>query len=498
MKHKVFGAALVLVMLIGGAVAARADKENLDVALSLQKTIQGLAERVGPTVVNIEITRTSTRGPQFHWRMPQPERLPPELREFLKKFGEQNPLEKQPEMREFEFKANGSGVIISADGFILTNEHVASGAKKISITLANKDKYDAVVVGRDTRRDLAVHKNKAKGLHLNAAKLGSSEPITRGTFVVAMGSPFGFGRDGQASISFGIVSGTGRFVPSLGRVLDRYYGNLIQTDAAINPGNSGGPLCNLKGEVIGINTAISSLTGASQGVGFAIPITPETQRIIKRLMKGEKIEYGFLGVEIRSPTRQESKVARVKPHTGAFVANVLPGKPADKAGLLPGDVILNIDGKDIGSPDELIRIIGAMPVGSKTKLTYVRSGKKRTVEVSIARRELLAAHLRPREGPAHVVKLWRGISVRDITDEDRGKKDFDKKAKGVQVVAVVKGSPGEEAGIKTGTVIDQVSDKKVQNLEEFNAAIKKVSGDCFVHIFGNDVKTVKAEEKKED
>ncbi|NIA21043.1 MAG: PDZ domain-containing protein [Anaerolineaceae bacterium] len=372
-KSTVAVSLFVAATLVAWPVVARGD--DSEAMTQLQLRIEKVAAEVGRCVVSVQ---NKGKAPQVSmdrnfdpWDM-----LPPEWRRRFpqRPRSPQEPRRKQPQ--ELVPRGLGSGVIISPDGYILTNQHVIRGAEEVEVTLSDKRHFKAKIIGQDPRSDLAVLKIEADGLP--AAKLDGDVEVRRGLFVLAMGTPFGFGADGQASISFGIVSGTRRRL-ALGQEEDRFYGKLIQTDAAINPGNSGGPLCDLKGRVIGINVAIASRGGGSQGVGFAIPIDETTRDIIRRLKKGKKIEYGYLGVEIRNPKPIESKTAGAEPGIGAFVSKVVPDSPAAKAGLLPADLIIEIDGKRITDADDLVGRVGLTPVGGKIKLTLYRSGKKMTL-----------------------------------------------------------------------------------------------------------------------
>jgi S1-C subfamily serine protease len=346
------------------AVPAAPAAVATDPAKAVEAAIERTADRISPAVVNILVTREVSADTltEEDLGLDDP---PSDLKEFLDR------LKSRPRPR-VRTQGNGSGCIITADGFILTSEHVIRDAVDIRVTLSSRKRYSAKVVGADPRRDLAVIRIEAKDLPV--AALGDASTLRRGQFVLALGSPFGFGRDGQASLSFGIVSGTRRAITGVGRMIDRYYGNLIQTDTAINPGNSGGPLVNLDGEVVGVNAVISSQSGSSEGVGFAVPITAETRHIIDRLKKGEEIVYGYLGVEIREISEDDHGTG-VESGSGAFVAEVLPGTPGAKAGLRVGDVITMVGDSPVRDPDDVIQVVQSTPVGEKISLTVQRRGK---------------------------------------------------------------------------------------------------------------------------
>jgi len=460
----------------------------LDAARAVETAIERAAEKVGPAVVNILVSRESTADLLDPDEGP-PDTLPDNLRDFFDRLRRRG-------RTPFRAQGNGSGVVISADGLVLTSEHVVRDSSEIEVTLASRKKYKAKVVGTDPRRDLAVIRIDAK--NLPAAALGDAAALRRGQFVLALGSPFGFGRDGQASISFGIVSGTGRAIPGIGRELDRYYGNLIQTDAAVNPGNSGGPLVNLEGEVVGINAVISSQTGVSDGVGFAVPITAETRRIIERLKKGEEIVYGYAGIEIQEVGEEEARQSGAELGLGAFVARVLPDTPGAKAGIKPGDVVVAVADKPVRDPDDVIQVIQSTPVGEKIPLTVMRKGKKQTLTLEVGRRPAPKEVLATR---SDVGDWWRGMRVEALTAELRAQTGLKESDQGAFVREVRDGSPAAEAEIIPGMVIDQVGEKKVAGVKEFRDAVADIQGPVMVHVIGIGVKVIQppgAEKEKGD
>jgi serine protease Do len=485
---RVLGAMAALLAAAGPAWAADVPKapapaaeavRPLDAAKAVETAIERAADKVGPAVVNIMITREVTdevldeEGPGGGPGAP-----PEDLRRFFDRFRSRP----HPPLRA---QGNGSGVVISPDGFILTSEHVIRDASEIEVTLSTRKKYRAKTVGSDPRRDLAVIRIEAQGLP--AAALGDASALRRGQFVLALGSPFGFGRDGQASISFGIVSGTGRAIPGIGRELDRYYGNLIQTDAAVNPGNSGGPLINLDGEVVGIDAVISSQTGVSDGVGFAVPITPETRRIIERLKRGEEIVYGYLGVEIQEVGEDEAKETGAEPGEGAYVARVLADTPGAKAGVREGDVVVAIDGRPVHDPDDVIQVVQATPVGEKVTLTVLRKGKSVKLTAEVARRPAPPEVLATRE----TGEWWRGMRIEPLTAELRAQTGLKETDQGAFVREVRDGSPAAKAEIVPGMVIDQVGEKKVASVKEFHDAVAQAEGPVMVHISGMGIKVIR-------
>ena len=472
----VLAAALVAVCAGASASGATAAAPGVDAAKAVETAIERAADRVSPAVVNIRIVREPAD--------------PEEFRDLLRRYPNHPPL-------PFRSQGNGSGVLISSGGFILTSEHVVRDASEIEVTLASRKRYRAKVVGADPRRDLAVIRIDAKGLPV--ARLGDASLLRRGQFVLALGSPFGFGRDGQASLSFGIVSGTGRAIPEIGRELDRYYGNLIQTDAAVNPGNSGGPLVDLDGVVVGVNAVISSRTGASDGVGFAVPITAGTRAIIERLKKGEKIVYGYVGIEITEVGEEQATESGAEVGNGAYVARVLADAPGAKAGIRTGDVVVAVGDETVRSPDDVIQMVQVVPVGRKVTLVVLRKGKRKRLTVEVARRPAPQDVLVGRYG----TRWWRGMRVEMLTDELREQIGLEKTDKGVFVREVRDGSAAADAGIMPGMVIDQVGETKVASVTAFSEVVRDVEGKCLVHVTGIGVKVIhppgaKAPEKKEE
>ena len=314
-----------------------------------------LAKNMSPTVVNIKVTKVENVGAQF---MP-----------FFKLFP--NMMPQVPESRPVQ--GAGSGVIISADGTILTNNHVVEGAKEVTVTLADKQEYTAEILGKDPKTDLAVLKIKPKG-SLQAATLGDSDQLQVGEWVMAVGNPFGLSH----TVTSGIVSAKGRVIGA------GPYDNFIQTDASINPGNSGGPLYNMKGELVGINTAIIP---GGQGIGFAIPINTVKPLVPQMVAKGE-VTRGYLGVNIQSVTPELAKALTLSESKGALVSDVVSGSPAEKAGIQRGDVIVSYLGKSVAEARDLSRMVAESPVGENASLTILRNGARQEINVRVERPEV--------------------------------------------------------------------------------------------------------------
>jgi len=398
-------------------------------------SLAALAKRVSPTVVNIKVTKVEQAGPFGELFRPFPYLMP-----------------QVPENRRVQ--GAGSGVIISADGYILTNNHVVEGAREVTVTLADKQEYSAQIVGRDPKTDLAVLKIKPKA-SLEAAPMGDSDQLEVGESVMAVGNPFGLSH----TVTAGIVSAKGRVIGA------GPYDNFIQTDASINPGNSGGPLYNLKGEVVGINTAIIP---QGQGIGFAIPINTAKPLIPQLIAKGE-VSRGYLGVNIQTLTPELAEALKLKEIKGALVADVVAGSPADKAGVERGDVIISYNSKAVENARDLSSRVAETPAGQDATLTLLRQGVKRNMSVKVG-------SLKPEKGekvePSHGDSGKWGLLLQDLnpqTAERLGAKN----GQGVGVAAIQEGTPAERAGIRPGDVLLEVNRHAVHSVQEVREAIAK-------------------------
>jgi serine protease Do len=436
-----------------------AESQTVQVPRSLEQiqySFRDVAKAVLPVVVEINTEEVITqRLPRFQspW-------------DFF--FG--NP-ENQPQEREFRQPGLGSGVLVQREGskiYVLTNNHVVGNADKISIQLHDEREFAGKLVAADPRRDLAVVTFETRD-QVPLAKLGNSDELEVGDLVLAVGNPFGF----ESTVTMGIISALGRRADPGSSVASMT--DYIQTDAAINPGNSGGALVNLRGEVIGINTWIASQTGASSGLGFAVPINNAKKTVADILSKG-KVEYGWLGVSINDldakvfpGVREQFKVGD---KGGAFVLNIYKGSPAQKAGVLPGDYITSIGGQSLRNADQLTQVVGNLPAGKDYELKLIRAGAPLTLTIRLAIRE------EEKQLAAQGKNLWPGVFVGVITDDMRKQLKLDDKAKGPIVTAVWENSPAAVAGLKQGDVILKVNDVEVRNLyqfyQELNAADKEV------------------------
>jgi len=368
--------------------------------------------------------------------------------DFFGPFSDENPT------RSPEQQGVGSGFVISSDGYILTNNHVVDDANQIKIKLADGKEYDAKVVGRDPKTDLALLKAEGvSGLH--ALQLGDSDSLKVGNWVVAVGSPFGL----EQTVTAGIVSAKGRVIGS------GPYDNFIQTDASINPGNSGGPLLNTKGEVIGINTAIFSQSGGNVGIGFAIPVNM-AKEIVPQLKDKGHVTRGWLGVGIQKITPELSKSFGLKDEKGALVAQVVKGGPADKGGIETGDVIVEFDGNKVSDSNELPRMVAPLPVGKTVSVKVLRGGNVVDREVKIGQLEE-----QKEEVASDTTRKPLGMTVQSITPEIAKGLGL-KSETGVVVASVVPGTPAAKADIRSGDVIQQVNKKPVKDVQDFKQKIE--------------------------
>jgi len=408
-----------------------------------------LAEKVRPGVVNIQVAK-KIKNINFGFRhfsgAPFGEKNP--FGDFFGPFSEENPP------RGFEQRSVGSGFVMSREGYILTNNHVVEDADQIKVKLTNGKEYDGKIIGRDPKTDLALIKIKASS-DLQPLNLGNSDDLKVGSWVVAVGSPFGL----EQTVTAGIVSAKGRVIGS------GPYDNFIQTDASINPGNSGGPLINMKGEVVGINTAIIA---SGQGIGFAIPINM-AKEVAPQLQEKGHVTRGWLGVSIQEVTPALAKSFDLKEKKGALVAQVVSGSPAEKAGIEQGDVIVEFDGKEVTDSKDLPRIVASTPIGKAVTIKLLRNGKALDRQVKVGEME---EKVEVAKAPSH---KSLGITVQNLTPEIAKGLGL-KKDTGVVVTRVEPGSPASDAGIQTGDLVQEVNRKPVKNVEDFVQKIEKAKG----------------------
>lgn len=409
-----------------------------------------LVEKTSPAVVNISTTQIIER--RSPWMRERGEGRQPgaPFDDFFRHFFGM-PYEGMPEPEQ-KTSSLGSGFIISADGYILTNHHVVDGADEIIVKLNDQRELEAEIIGSDQRSDVALIKVKAQDLP--TVTLGDPAASTPGQWVVAIGSPFGF----DATVTAGIVSAKGRV---LGR---QQYVPLIQTDVAINPGNSGGPLFNLDGEVIGINSMIYSRSGGYMGLSFAIPIDL-AMNVVDQLREDGSVARGWLGVSLQPVDRDLAESFGLDKPKGALINEVFADSPAEDAGIEPGDIVIRYDGKAVASIEELPPMVGQTKVGDSVKVVVVRDRKEKTLKVTIGRlkdeQQAKASPSQANEGP-EIARL--GLMAGELSAEQR--KQLELPDSGVVVQAVKSGSPAARAGLQAGDVILRFAGKKVDNQKQ--------------------------------
>lgn len=409
-------------------------------------SLSGLVKDTKQIVVNISTT-TVVKGRD----------VPNRFRDF-REFFDDDTLDRffgEAPLREYKQRSLGSGFIIDKDGYILTNNHVVEKASSIKVKFSDGKEYQAKVVGRDAKTDLALIRVGTKQ-SLPVASIGDSDKLEVGDWVVAVGNPYGL----DHTVTAGIVSAKGRIIGQ------GPYDDYIQTDASINPGNSGGPLFNLRGEVVGINTAIVS---GGQGIGFAIPMNM-AKALLPQLKSKGKVVRGWLGVVIQKVTPELARKFELKGLEGALVSDIVKDSPAAKADIRRGDVIVSFDEKPIKDMEQLPRIVSATVTGRKVRVGLIREGKRMDVDVTIAEAEEEPNEVRVSEADSG---QFFGLVVQNITPEVARRLGL-KDRKGVIVADMHQGSPAEDAEIKVGDIISEINRKQISNLSEFKAALKHV------------------------
>jgi len=430
--------------------------ESPDVAKNLSKAFAATAKALAPSVVRIDVRGgrppIAERGGGRR-NDPFADALPPAFRRFFFDFGEAQPDFPGPGMPG-PVAGTGSGIVIDGAGNVVTNSHVVDGSTEIKVTLSDGQEIPAKLIGRDKRTDVAVVRLNRIPENLVAARLGDSDRIEVGEWVLAIGSPLGL----EQTVTAGIVSGkghVGRFVQMSGDRVRRY----IQTDAKINPGNSGGPLVNLDGDVVGLNTLIR--TGAGGAYGFAVPIN-EVRRVAQSLIKDGRVRYPFLGVSVRDlamlDEAAKEKLGRGAPGEGAYVAEVTPGSPAALAGIRQGDVITKLDAESIKTSSDVVDYVSSRNVGAAVTVTVFRDGSSRELRATLAPAPGDAAE--GNEAP----KL--GLSLQTLTPEIASSLGLPAGARGAAITEVAEGSPGARAGLVPGEVIIDVDRRLVTSADE--------------------------------
>ncbi len=444
-SFKSCSAALAALLMLSQVLVARAELPDFT----------ELVQQASPAVVNISTRqKVAQPGVVINGQMPDLEGLPPMFREFFERGMPQMP--KGQGGRQREAQSLGSGFIISADGYVLTNNHVVADADEIMVRLSDRSELQAKLVGTDPRTDVALL--KVEGKNLPTLKLGKSDELKVGEWVLAIGSPFGF----DHSVTAGIVSAKGRSLPN------ENYVPFIQTDVAINPGNSGGPLFNLDGEVVGINSQIYTRSGGFMGVSFAIPIDVALS-VADQLKASGKVSRGWLGVVIQEVNKDLAESFGLEKPAGALVAQVVDKGPAQKGGLRVGDVILSANGQPVVVSGDLPHLVGVLKPGSKVVLELMRDGERKTLSLEVGSlpdegNQLLADEASGAERSSNRL----GISVVDLTAEQKQAADI---AGGVLIKDVQQG-PGALIGLRPGDVITHLNNQPVLSAKQFAEVAK--------------------------
>lgn len=447
---------LFFLLIVAAPVASVGDDDAEDPVATLeavQRAFQQVIERVSPSVVGIRVKRRYVA-------------VLPGVRDG-------------PDAGTFEqlVVVNASGAVIGRDGLILTNEHVIQSASQIEVMFHDGRTLPATIVSADPRADLAVL--RVERAPLEPAEFCDWSAVARGQWTIALGNPFGLGGDGQLSASVGVISNLSRRLPGLGDVDDRLYHDMIQTTAAINPGNSGGPLFNIQGELVGIVTAMHTRSAVDDGIGFAIPLTPARRHVIEQLVEGRPIEYGYLGVTVRSPEHVERATAGIGQDFGVVVVEVESGGPAAKANIREGDLILRYKHQQVRGPADLAEQVGATPVGQRVPVDLYRGPKRLTVSATIDRRQV--SRIGWMRGGAI---LWRGMRLANLTPDSRLRMNADVNATGVVVIDVLEKSPAGRARVRIGDVIEQVGEAPVNDIVGFRRRVSSQAGMVAIAVRG--------------
>jgi serine protease Do len=460
MRNLLGGVALGLLSL-GFAVAPLAT-QPAQAQLEQLPSVADLAERLLPSVVEISVqTKAETGGPAM--QVPDlPDNSP--FKDFFDEFLKKQRKGQSPEPQDRSVSSMGSGFVIDASGLIVTNNHVVEGAESIEVHFQDSTILKAELVGRDPKTDLAVIRVKSE-TPLPVVAFGDSDVLRIGEWVMAIGNPFGLG----GSVSLGIVSARNRDINA------GPYDDYIQTDAAINKGNSGGPLFNLKGEVVGINTAIFSPTGGSVGIGFSVPANT-AKGVVGQLVKFGETRRGWFGVKIQSVTDDIAESMTMGKARGALIADVTKTGPAEKAGIEPGDVVIEFNGKPVNAMRDLPRIVADTEIGKKVPIKIFRKGKELELMAEVGRLEdgekVVAQQDSTTGGaPAPAVTTVLGMTVSSMTDELRQKYTIDADVKGAVVTEVTPDGAAADKRLEPGDVITEAGEKAVTGAADISASI---------------------------
>ncbi|MFC1676060.1 Do family serine endopeptidase [Planctomycetota bacterium] len=445
---------VLLLIVASPAVTFAQDANSINALRQIGKTFSQIAEKTSPAVVWITAERLVSRQQPSMRQSPFGDPFEDDdILEFF--FGPRHRRQQAPQRKQRQ-TAQGSGFIVSSEGYILTNNHVIAKAEKITVTLADKREFKAEIIGTDPDSEVAVI--KIEGDNFTSLELADSDVIEVGEWVLAIGNPFGLSH----TVTAGIISAKGR---NIGLTT---YEDYIQTDAAINPGNSGGPLINLDGKVIGINTAIYTRSGGNMGIGLAIPINT-AKSVYKDIIETGSVSRGFLGIGYRAVDAELAEALELEDAKGVVITEIIEDSAAEKVGLKRYDVITKFAGQPIADEYDFRKRVALLKPGTEVEIIFIRNGKEKTIRVELGERpgKKVAA-----EEPKALQDL--GLSVHSLTDEliqRYGYQDLS----GVIVTSVEPDSPAAKVGIKPGLLIMEVNRKPVENIKQFNKAIKKAA-----------------------
>jgi serine protease Do len=423
------------------------------------KNFVEIAKMVKPAVVNIAASRSGKSGDG-------PQSSPFDDPFFRRFFGDEFFKRDQPH-RERKERGQGSGVIVDPNGLIITNNHVVNKADEIRVFLSDKREFKGKLIGTDTKTDIAVVKIDATGL--STIPLANSDQLEVGEFVLAVGSPFGL----TQSVTMGIVSAVGRASMGIAE-----YEDFIQTDAAINPGNSGGALVNVRGELVGINTAIFSQSGGNMGIGFAVP-SNLARSIMDQLVKGGKVVRGWLGVAIQELTPELATQFGLSDTKGVLVSDVMDDSPAKKAGFERADVITEYDGKPMDSPTHLRNAVAQTPIGRKVSIKLIRDKKAKTIDVTIVEQPKSLGQSGSEDNGESTAPtgVLSDLDVRELNEELASRYGIKTTERGVVIVRVKPGSTAEDVGVREGDIVLEVNRKPVTSIKTYERAVSGLAKD---------------------
>ncbi|HET9844529.1 MAG TPA: DegQ family serine endoprotease [Nitrospira sp.] len=441
-----------------GAVYPIATAPQQPVTGGTAKSFVEIAKTVKPAVVNIAASRSGKAGDG-------PQSSPFDDPFFRRFFGDEFFKRDQPHQRKE--RGQGSGVIVDPNGLIITNNHVVNKADDIRVILSDKREFKGKLIGTDTKTDVAIVKIEATGL--STIPLADSDHLEVGEFVLAVGSPFGL----TQSVTMGIVSAVGRASMGIAE-----YEDFIQTDAAINPGNSGGALVNIRGELVGINTAIFSQSGGNMGIGFAVP-SNLARSIMDQLVKNGKVVRGWLGVAIQELTPELASQFGLVDTKGVLVSDVMDDSPAKKAGFERADVITEYDGKPMDSPTHLRNAVAQTPIGKKVSIKVIRDKKPKTIDLTIVEqpKSLGQSGSEDNGDSTAPTGVLSDLDVRELNEELAARYGIKPNERGVVIVRVKPGSTAEEMGVREGDIVLEVNRKAISSIKSYERAVSGLSKD---------------------